>query len=97
MACEFHPEAKRELFDAVAHYDSINLDLGNQFIQEIEQTLDRVEQFPQAWASLSVNSRRCRLPSFPYGVVYQIAPQGIMIVAVMHLQRQPNYWRDRLI
>ena len=52
MACEFHPEAKRELFDAVAYCDSINLDLGNQFIQEIEQTLDRVEQFPQAWALL---------------------------------------------
>ncbi|NJN59623.1 MAG: type II toxin-antitoxin system RelE/ParE family toxin [Leptolyngbyaceae cyanobacterium SL_5_9] len=97
MACEFHPEAKRELFDIVAYYDSINLDLGNQFIQEVEQTLERIEQFPQAWASLSKNSRRCRLTSFPYGIVYQIAPQGIMVLAVMHLQRKPNYWSDRTI
>jgi len=97
VACEFHPEAKRELLDVVAYYDSIELDLGNRFIQEVEQALERIEQFPQAWASLSVNSRRCRLSSFPYGVVYQIAPQGIMILAVMHLQREPGYWSDRSI
>lgn len=97
MACEFHPEAKRELFDAVAYYDDIDLALGNRFIQEIEQTLDQIEQFPQAWASLSANSRRCRLTSFPYGVVYQIVPQGIMILAVMHLQRKPDYWSNRSV
>ncbi len=95
MTCEFHPEARRELFEAVAYYDEIDLDLGNQFIQETEQTLDRIEHFPQAWASLSENTRRCRLPSFPYGVVYQVATQGILIVAVMHLQRRPGYWSSR--
>jgi hypothetical protein len=65
MACEFHPAAKRELLDVVAYYDSIDLDLSNRFIQEVEQTLERIEQLPQAWASLSKNSRRCRLNSFP--------------------------------
>jgi plasmid stabilization system protein ParE len=97
MACEFHPEAKRELFEVVAYYDRIDLDLGNRLIQEIEQTLDRIEQFPQAWALLSANSRRCRLTSFPYGIVYQIVPQGIIILAVMHLQRRPGYWSDRSV
>ncbi|GAP97039.1 type II toxin-antitoxin system RelE/ParE family toxin [Leptolyngbya sp. NIES-2104] len=95
MACEFHPAANGELFDAVTYYDSINLDLGNQFIQEVEQALDRIEQYPQAWAALSENTRRCRLQSFPYGVVYQVAAQGILIVAIMHLQRKPGYWSDR--
>ncbi len=56
MTCEFHPDAKRELFDAVVYYDSIDLDLGNRFIQEVEQTLERIEQFPQVGASLSENS-----------------------------------------
>jgi hypothetical protein len=32
MTCQFHPEAQRELFDAVAYYDSVSLDLGNQSI-----------------------------------------------------------------
>lgn len=97
MACEFHPEAQRELFDAVAYYDTIDVGLGNRFIQEIEQTLERIEQLPQAWTLLSANSRRCRLSSFPYGIVYQVASQGIMILAVMHLQRKPDYWKNRSI
>lgn len=79
------------------NYDSINVDLGNHFIQEIEQALERIEQFPEAWTLLSTNSRRCRLSSFPYGVVYQITSQGIMIVAVMHFQRKPGYWENRSV
>jgi hypothetical protein len=31
MAYSFHPEAERELEDAVAYYDSINRELGDTF------------------------------------------------------------------
>ena len=95
MTCEFHPEARREIFEAVAYYDEINLTLGNQFLQSVENTIDRIEQFPEAWAPLSANSRRCRVSNFPYGVVYQVMEQGIAIVAVMHLHQKPDYWCDR--
>jgi hypothetical protein len=33
---------------------------------------------------------------FPYGVIYTIDPQGILIVAVAHLHRHPTYWRSRV-
>jgi mRNA-degrading endonuclease RelE of RelBE toxin-antitoxin system len=97
VSCSFHPEARRELFEAVLYYDGIDLRLGNQFIQAVERTIDRIEQFPEAWASLSLNSRRCRVSNFPYGVVYQIMDNTITIVAVMHLHRKPDYWADRTL
>jgi hypothetical protein len=28
-------------------------------------------------------------------VIYQIADDEIFIIAVMHLNREPGYWRDR--
>ncbi|WP_201447887.1 type II toxin-antitoxin system RelE/ParE family toxin [Calothrix sp. PCC 7507] len=55
-----------------------------------------MEQFPQAWTQLSKNTRRCRIASFPYGIIYAIKEQQILIVAIMHLQRQPNYWTNRI-
>jgi len=50
MAYDFHPDAKRELEDAVAYYDNISRELGDAFIEEVEQTLDRIEKFPSSMA-----------------------------------------------
>ena len=51
MTYDFHPNAKRELEDAVAYYDNISRELGDAFIEEVEQTLDRIEKFPRSIAS----------------------------------------------
>jgi hypothetical protein len=50
MAYDFHPDAKRELEDAVAYYDNISRELGDAFIEEVEETLDRIEKFPRSMA-----------------------------------------------
>jgi len=40
--------------------------------------------------------RRCLLRRFPYGLIYHEELGDILIVAMAHLHRQPEYWRDRL-
>lgn len=95
MAYDFHPDAQRELEDVVAYYDNISRQLGDAFIDEIERTIERIEKLPSAWPTLSENTRRCRIMGFPYGIVYQSREQRIWVLAVMHLQRQPNYWVNR--
>jgi len=32
----------------------------------------------------------------PYGVIYQIREETLLIVAVMHLGREPETWKSRL-
>ncbi|MCC5628184.1 type II toxin-antitoxin system RelE/ParE family toxin [Nostoc sphaeroides] len=96
MAYDFHPDAKKELDDAVAYYDNISREMGDAFLAEVELAISRIEQFSEAWTQLSKNTRRCRVASFPYGIIYAIREQQILIVAVMHLQHQPNYWTNRI-
>ncbi|MBR8837766.1 MAG: type II toxin-antitoxin system RelE/ParE family toxin [Stigonema ocellatum SAG 48.90 = DSM 106950] len=96
MTYDFHPHAKGELEDAFTYYDNINPELGNAFLDEVEQTLERIVNFPEAWPKLSDNTRRCRTVGFPYGIVYQVTDQLIIVIAVMHLQRKPNYWTERI-
>lgn len=95
MNFEFHPQAQQELEDAVNYYDGISEALGDQFILEIQKTWERIENFPEAWPQLSKNTHKCRVLTFPYGVIYQLKETEIFIIAIMHLQRQPNYWVDR--
>ena len=48
MKITFLEEAKYELDEAIDYYDLQSPGLGQQFLQEILNTLDRVASFPQA-------------------------------------------------
>jgi len=37
-----------------------------------------------------------RFERFPYGVIYQISEDEVLIVAIMQLNRKPNYWQSRI-
>jgi plasmid stabilization system protein ParE len=87
--------ARDELAEAVAYYRSQNFALGESFIQEFISAVARVEEFPRAWQPLSKNTRRCRLHRFPFGLIYQERRDDVLIIAVAHLHREPNHWKDR--
>jgi hypothetical protein len=55
-----------------------------------------IVRFPQAWHPLGEGVRRCRLSRFQYGLIYTVENGDILVLAVAHLHRRPDYWRDRL-
>jgi plasmid stabilization system protein ParE len=88
--------AVAELREAVEYYNQQSEGLGFEFAAEVRRTIARIVQYPDAWAGLSVRTRRCRTNRFPYGIVYQVREDEILVVAVMHLRRHPETWRCRL-
>ena len=91
----FHPDSEKELSLAVDYYDRCQAGLGLEFAQEVHRTLEDIIAFPKAWGQLSKNTRRCLVNRFPYGVIYSTERDGILILAVMHLNRRPAYWKRR--
>jgi plasmid stabilization system protein ParE len=96
MSFYFLEPARDELNEATAYYEAQRVGLGEQFAQEVQNAIQRILDYPEAWARLSKNARCCRINRFPYGVVYTTRGEDILIVAVMHLHRKPGYWKDRL-
>lgn len=96
MKIAFLPPAKTELLEAVAYYNLQSEGLGYEFASEVKRTLWRIAQYPEAWSELSKRTRRCQLNRFPYGVIYQVRQDALLIVAVMHLARDPETWKARL-
>ena len=88
--------AQSELEESIEHYNSESQGLGDQFLIEVLDALESIRQYPTAWSAFSQNTRRRQLHRFPYGIVYQVSETEIIIVAVMHLHREPLYWRNRL-
>ena len=96
MTYSFHPLAEKELNDAIDYYNECQDGLGIEFAKEVYNAIQIILQFPQAWSSLSKNTRRCITNRFPYGVIYQVKKDEIIIIAVMQLNKKPNYWHDKI-
>lgn len=88
--------AKNELDEAIAYYESRRPGLGEEFRLEITEAVQRIMDHPAAWTPFSKSTRCCRANRFPYGIVYSIRGEEIVIIAIMHLYRKPGYWKNRL-
>jgi len=92
---EFHDDADFEMRSAAAHYEQQVKGLGDDFIDEVEQGLNRIRQFPMLWSPYEGEYRRYLLKRFPYGLIYRIKAETIYIIAVAHVRRKPGYWKER--
>jgi hypothetical protein len=92
----FLPEAREELDEAFAFYENEREGLGFEFAIEVWRAVARIEELPLAWPALTKRIRRCQTNRFPYGVVYHVARDRILIIAIAHSRRSPRYWRGRL-
>ena len=96
MNYSFHPEAEAEFIAGVSYYESCDPGLGLDFSREVYATIQNALDHPAVWPVIEDEVRRCLVRRFPYGVLYSVEPNGIFILAVMHLHRDPDYWKNRL-
>ena len=91
----FHPEAEAEFLAAARYYEAQADNLGLTFITAVERLYERLAGFPESGRVFSSRLRRALVPGFPYGLIYRIESDRLLIVAVAHLHRRQGYWRAR--
>lgn len=96
MKYRFHPEALQEYLGSIDFYSDIDPTLAGAFVDEVEACVERIITHPDAWQIVEDNVHRCLLKRFPFGVYYSTENAVIFIYAVMHLSRQPDYWKHRI-
>jgi len=87
--------AQQEMDESFAYYEQQIMGLGHDFLAEILAALKRIKKNPEAWHSFSDRTRRCQVNRFPFGIIYQLRENEIIVVAVAHLHRKPEYWKNR--
>ena len=96
MNFRFHPAAEAEFSDAIQYYEDAEPGLGQDFAVEVYSAVQRAVAYPRVWVVLEGEVRRSLVRRFPYGVLYSEEDDGILVVAVMHLHRAPDYWKGRV-
>ena len=89
--------AREEFAAAVRWFEEQRAGLGAEFYDQVISTTARLEAFPESGSPISTDglTRGLLLPRFPYQVVYRLTPIEIVVLAVAHLKRRPNYWKNR--
>ena len=95
MRHEFHPEAYAEYEEAARYYAERDPERAARFIAAVEEAIERICDSPGRWRRIDEDVRRCLAHVFPFGVLYTIEHDFILIVAVMHCSREPGYWKTR--
>jgi len=91
----FHPEAESEMIEAAAWYEAQQAGLGKRFLTSVQDAVNRIELNPELYPIVERDVRRCLAKTFPFGVLFRIKPDMIQIMAVMHLHRDPDYWKKQ--
>mgnify|MGYP003445421535 FL=1 len=95
MRYEFHPEALAEYLKATAYYGEHGGALAERYVDSVEDAIQRILESPRRWRIIDEDVHRCLTHVFPYGVLYTIEPDYVLILAIMHCSREPGYWKDR--
>ena len=87
--------ARADAAEAIVYYNGQEPGLGADFASEVRKTVERILQYPNAWAQVSKRTRRCQVNRFPYGVFYSLKTDVVVVIAVLHSHRQPQTWQTR--
>ena len=87
--------ARQELEDAVRYYELEYSGLGHRFKEEVKKAALRIAEYPQAWSIERGEVRKCLLHKFPYKLMYSVEEGHILVIAVAHQHRKPDYWIGR--
>ena len=96
MPVIFLPEAEQEMLESAIYYQSKASGLGIDYLSEVERAVKSIAESPNVWPILEGELRRRLIRRFPFGILYRVEPNEIVIVAVAHLRRRPGYWRKRI-
>ena len=71
-------------------YEEQREGLGREFLAEISGTVDVVQSEPLRFPAIFRTLRRALVHRFPYGVFFVAGADTIIVVAAMHLARNPR-------
>jgi plasmid stabilization system protein ParE len=69
--------------------------LGKAFLAEMDAAVARIAEAPLQYPVVYRETRRARVRRFPYAVFYRVESDHVLVLAVLHMKRNPVRWHVR--
>ena len=93
---EAEPAVEFDVEAAFQWYETEEGGLGYEFLKQLRGCYERLLNNPLAYQELRSGIRRALTRQFPYAVYFSIEAEIILIVAVLHIARDPAEWQERV-
>ncbi|MFP2897235.1 type II toxin-antitoxin system RelE/ParE family toxin [Corallococcus sp. 4LFB] len=100
MRIRLHRAADPELLEVIDWYENQRAGLGDHFSDAMDQAMDAIHAHPDRWPLWpglrhTPPIRRFLLPDHPFALPYLVRDEDVVVLAVAHLRRRPDYWLPR--
>lgn len=92
----FRRATQDELETAVAWYDEQRRGLGEEFLTELGDAIEKAANSPERYPVVFESVRRTVLRRFPYAIYYLQRQDMLVVLAVFHGRRNPMIWKRRM-
>lgn len=92
----FLPAAEAELLKEVTYYSNARDGLGIEFEAAVAAAVKRAVANPDSGAPSAQGTRGRLVKAFPFSVVYRVSDIELLVVAIVHHRRKPEYWSGRI-
>ncbi|MEM9915417.1 MAG: type II toxin-antitoxin system RelE/ParE family toxin [Planctomycetota bacterium] len=89
--------AADRLEEAALYFESARDDAGMRFLEDVQETLERVAFAPMACPGIPgepETTRRAVLPRFGYWIVYEVESDAIVVLTLWSAVRKPSSWKS---
>ena len=88
--------AKRDFNEGLRWYRKRSLQAADRFINVTESTVSRILKDPTRYRFIRPDVRVIHCKDFPYRLIYQLIAGSLVIIAIAHDKRHPDYWYRRI-
>jgi toxin ParE1/3/4 len=88
-------QARSEIAEAADWYEQQSVGLGADFLRAIEVTMSSIHHNPEQYQRIRGQTRRAVLRRFPYGVIYIVSDDEVVVLGCVHGRRDPKRWQER--
>jgi len=92
----FDPRAEEEFLLGAQYYEDQEPGLGLRFTTAVKVAVRVASESPRIHRRTIGGCRKCRIVRFPYTLIFRELNGEMQVIAVMHMKRHPNYWKERI-
>jgi plasmid stabilization system protein ParE len=90
-----HADARTELLRETLYYETHRTGTGKRFREAVAAAFGVLRHFPASGAIGPSGTRKLKVKGFPFAVIYRDDPSEIIVFAIVHHRKLPNYWLAR--
>jgi plasmid stabilization system protein ParE len=93
---EFGSGARADFDESFDWYAKRSPEAARRFADAVEDAFRKILMDPNRFSRTVRGCQYCTLQRYPFRVIFRQETNRVVIVAIAHAKRLPNYWRNRI-